>query len=241
MLRRFFPQDQHHVRGLEAILNWLMPQSGRVLDLGCGANDALAAYRTPEREVWGCDFQAHSQLCHPSWFRSLGAGGSIPFPDDYFDLVVTIMVMEHVMQPAEFLREVARVLRPGGHFVGHTISGSHYVTWLRRLFGLMPHQVSQWLVRLLYRRAEEDTFPTYYRLNRRVQIERACIEAGLSAPALTRYADPGYFQICRPLEHAAIVTDWLLDSLAAGWGRLYLTATTQKPALATSTMRNDAA
>jgi SAM-dependent methyltransferase len=228
LLQRMFPMDQHHVMGLHAILGRLMPETGRILDLGCGANTALARYRSSGREVWGADFKAHSQLRFPEWFRPLGPGGSIPFPNDSFDLVVTIMVMEHIATPAPFFREVARVLRPGGCFVGHTISGSHYVTWLRRLVGLLPHSFNQWLVRKLYGRREEDTFPAFYRLNRRVQIEHACRLVGLSNPVLTRYAEPGYFRFFEPLQAAAIITDWLLERVASGWGRLYLTVMTRK-------------
>ncbi|WP_269932386.1 class I SAM-dependent methyltransferase [Aminobacter sp. HY435] len=39
------------------------------------------------------------------------------FADESFDLVVTLDVMEHVNQPADVLREVARTLRPGGAYL----------------------------------------------------------------------------------------------------------------------------
>lgn len=39
------------------------------------------------------------------------------FPDESFDLVVTLDVMEHVNQPAEVLREIARTLKPGGVYL----------------------------------------------------------------------------------------------------------------------------
>lgn len=206
-----------------------MPERGRILDLGCGANDALARYRSPDREIWGADFDTHSLMSHPEWFKRLGPGGEIPFPDSSLDLVVAIMVMEHVSSPNTFMLEVARVLRPGGRFVGHTISGSHYVTWLRRIVGLAPHGFTQWLVRRLYGRREEDTFPTCYKLNSKRQLEEASRVAGLLDPEITRYADPGYFNFSKTLQKGAIVLDWLLERVAPGWGRLYFTVVVTKP------------
>ncbi|CAI9410588.1 class I SAM-dependent methyltransferase [Nocardioides sp. T2.26MG-1] len=39
------------------------------------------------------------------------------FADDSFDLVITLDVMEHVNEPDQVLREVARTLAPGGSYV----------------------------------------------------------------------------------------------------------------------------
>lgn len=203
-----------------------MPDRG--LDLSCGVNSALAPYRSSDREVWGTDFQVHTQLCHPEWFRPLGREGEIPFPNEHFDLVAAIMVMEHVSDPDRFFREVARVLRTGGYFVGHKISASHDVTWIRRCLGVLPHRAKQWLVPTLYGRREEDTFPTHYRLNRLGQIRRVCRRSGLSDPMITQYADPYSFKFSRFLQVAAIVVDRLLEAVAGGWGRLYFTVRTRK-------------
>jgi ubiquinone/menaquinone biosynthesis C-methylase UbiE len=46
--------------------------------------------------------------------RELNPDGSIPFPDEYFDLVTNNQVMEHVQDLDAVLGEIARVLRPGG-------------------------------------------------------------------------------------------------------------------------------
>ena len=43
--------------------------------------------------------------------------GKIPFPDNYFDCVVSNMVFEHVVDIDLALDEIARVLRPGGEFL----------------------------------------------------------------------------------------------------------------------------
>lgn len=206
-----------------------MPQRGRLLDLGCGINNDLACYRTADREVWGVDFQSHSQLQHPEWFRLLRQNGTIPFPDSYFDTIVTVMVLEHVAVPEDFIEEVARVLRPGGRFIGHSISGTHYVTLLRRLFGLLPHSANQAIVKALYNRHEVDTFPAYYRLNTQEQLRRKSFEAGLKLIEFQRYADPGYFRFAKPVEAPAILADRFLDWICPGWGRLYFTAVVEKP------------
>jgi SAM-dependent methyltransferase len=231
LLRRVFPRDAHHVAGLHEAIRDQLPATGRILDLGCGINTDLEGYRTREREVWGADFQAHADLRHADWFRLLGRDGTITFPSEHFDLVVAVMVLEHVVNPRTFLSEVARVLKPGGHFIGHTISGTHYVTFIRRLVGLLPHTINQRLVRKLYGRNEVDTFPAFYRLNTRPRLKRFASAAGLEIEAIRRYADPGYFRFARPLESAAILADRILDWLAPGWGRLYLTAVIKKPIL----------
>jgi SAM-dependent methyltransferase len=228
LMARLFPGEPPPLRSYHGEIRARLPAAGRVLDLGCGDHAQLAPYRTPAREVWGADFQAHPDLADPDWFRVLGPGGAIPFPAASFDLVAATWVLEHVAAPRRFLREVARVLRPGGHFVAHTINGNHYVTWLRRLLGLAPHSVSQALVRRLYGRESHDTFPTHYRLNTVPQLRSACRGTGLALVGLRRYANLGYFRFSRALLTAAGHADRFLEKVAPGYGRIYLTVTLRK-------------
>src|SRR5262249_6511775 len=148
--------------------------TNRLLDLGCGDNRILAMYRTTEREVWGSDFVVHPDLAEPKWFRPLHANGTTDFPDNSFDLIGSCWVLEHVTDPDAVLTEVRRILRPGGTFIGLTVNAWHYVTALIRAIGLMPHGVTQWLVRRLYGRAEHDTFPTVYRMNSGAALRLLC-------------------------------------------------------------------
>jgi SAM-dependent methyltransferase len=64
--------------------------------------------------------------------------GAIPYPDQWFDVVVTNQVFEHVADPPPALREIRRVLKPGGVFIalfpdrstwfeGHV--GLYFVHW----------------------------------------------------------------------------------------------------------------
>jgi SAM-dependent methyltransferase len=200
-----------------------------VLDLGCGANTELAAYRTPTREVWGADFEEHPGLQHRPWFRRLPADGGIPFADARFDAVTAAWVLEHVREPRVFLAEVKRVLRPGGHFVALTPNARHYVTWLIRAFGLLPHRVTQAIVERFYGRCHHDTFPTYYRLNSLRRIAEAADDIGLRLVDLIGFVNSDYFRFSPIAHQAAKRLDRILDHLSVGLGRLYLVVVCQKP------------
>ena len=54
-------------------------------------------------------------FCRERGFRAeLGTLHALPFPDAAFQLVIVKHVLEHTEKPREALREIARVLRPGG-------------------------------------------------------------------------------------------------------------------------------
>lgn len=55
-----------------------------------------------------------------------GRGEDIPFPDESFDVVLMIEVIEHVEGDAQTIREVARVLKPGGRLIVTTPNGATF-------------------------------------------------------------------------------------------------------------------
>ena len=59
------------------------------------------------------------------------------FADDTFDCVVFLETIEHVYEPATFLREFHRILKPGGFLVLSTPNATSYHNLLRQLFLLM--------------------------------------------------------------------------------------------------------
>jgi SAM-dependent methyltransferase len=101
----------------------LRPQ--RVMDLGCGAGDSVDLFRALDPEVdWvGVDIEDSPEVSGrtraDAEFVTFD-GQRLPFEDASFDLVYCKQVLEHVEHPHELLREVARVLRPGGSFAGST-------------------------------------------------------------------------------------------------------------------------
>ncbi len=120
--------DSHYFAGMRAkMLRQLEPAKQlTVLDLGCGdgvMEQYLGEY-CPGWQVEGIDVSADSiaatrQLNLPGARFSHYDGLNIPFPDQHFDLVIVAGVLHHVAFDlhASLLREMWRVLKPGGRVV----------------------------------------------------------------------------------------------------------------------------
>jgi SAM-dependent methyltransferase len=95
----------------------------------------------------------------------------LPFADNSFDLAFSIFVLEHLPDPAKMVRELRRVLRPGGLFLAITPNRYHYVAMIS---ALTPVSFHKWFNKRRGR-AEDDTFPTCYRLNSRRDVRQALV------------------------------------------------------------------
>jgi SAM-dependent methyltransferase len=92
----------------------------RVLDVGCGDGQISRLAATLGADVVGVDPTwnqirvAVERGGGPVFLRS--AAAALPFADASFDGVVACLVFEHIRDVDEAIREVARVLSPGGRF-----------------------------------------------------------------------------------------------------------------------------
>ena len=106
------------VRALIADLR--VPAGGRVVDYGCAD--------LPYRDAFGAavDYVAADLPGNPRATVELRADGSLPLEDSSADAVLSTQVLEHVADPALYLRECARVLRPGGRLLLTTHGMMYY-------------------------------------------------------------------------------------------------------------------
>lgn len=102
---------------------------GAALDLGCGPRD-----QAPPLEQLGFRYVGMDYM-NPA-ADILGDAHALPFADDSFDCVLSYAVLEHLHNPFVALAEIARVLRPGGWFVGTVSQGEpfhssyfHHTPW----------------------------------------------------------------------------------------------------------------
>lgn len=103
-------------------------KSGRVLDVGCGPGQGACALArsAPELVVDGIDLapamiqEAERRAKKIGQTRvsfAVGDALNLPFPDSQFDAVYTIDSMKHWPDRGKGLREIFRVLKPGGFFL----------------------------------------------------------------------------------------------------------------------------
>jgi len=159
----------------EAVLREL-DETKDLLDLGAGAGIVPEMrFRGIARRVCGVDPDPRVvENPHLDDGRE-GVGEKIPYDDDSFDVIVSDNVLEHLDNPVEVFREVRRVLRPGGIFLGKTPNRWHYVAIGA---SITPHAFHR-RFNAARGRAEEDTFPTRYRANSRSQLVSIAAATGL--------------------------------------------------------------
>ncbi|MEZ4735604.1 MAG: class I SAM-dependent methyltransferase [Caldilineaceae bacterium] len=132
-------------RGAISIWRWrehlVAELTGDVLEIGVGEGENLRYYRRADR-VWAIEPDAtRAQRARDVAAASpipitvdVAGAEALPHPDDAFDHVVSSLVFCSVRDQAQALREIQRVLKPGGtlHMVEHVRPQTQWVAALFR-------------------------------------------------------------------------------------------------------------
>ena len=128
MVRKYDPDAFHHhsnpivrfieAKRIKAILKLIHAgKEDRILEVGCGAGNILE--KTPTGKLFGVDIsefilnKAKKKLVNEVYLSQADAQ-NLPFKDQALEIVICSEVLEHLLDPSESLKEVARVLNNKG-------------------------------------------------------------------------------------------------------------------------------
>lgn len=93
---------------------------GVILDSGSGRADFSRAFARAGLHTWAIDGSCYEKE-YKDGVHFVGnfdlETGILPFEDNYFDVVFSKSVLEHIHKPENYLSEILRVLKPGGLFI----------------------------------------------------------------------------------------------------------------------------
>lgn len=132
---------------IDVVFNELLPENiegKRILDAGCGTGwfSKKAAEKgavVVSMDVGDKLLSKVAQKCNSE--RVVGSVLNIPFDDNTFDFVISSEVIEHIPEPLAAIKEMSRILKPGGVLALTTPNKRwFFAIWIANKFGFRPYE-----------------------------------------------------------------------------------------------------
>ncbi len=151
---------------LNAYLDRYAAKGARLLDIGCGLGDVLAGL-TGDLQMSGFDYassnvriasrrlKGKATICQASIYEQ-------PYESNSFDAGVCLEVLEHIEDDARAVREIARVLKPGGFLIA-AVPYTFYWPQYKAMMGHFRHYTRESFSRLMNENGlqQETLLPNY--------------------------------------------------------------------------------
>ena len=232
LFNRYYAGCRFHDALYRDLIKKYLKPGDRVLDAGCGRYLKFSKELSGTAQVFGIDMEPVLETRNQSTpFGIRGDLSGLPFPDGYFDVVISRSVIEHLEDPRKVFREFHRVLRPGGKVILITPNKYDYVSIIA---AVTPYRLHRALVSRIFRIPEEDVFPTLYRANTIGAIRKALQSAGFAERELmTINHYPAYLMFSPVLFRLGVLYEHLTRLSMLKFLRASLLCVFEKPVSAT--------
>jgi ubiquinone/menaquinone biosynthesis C-methylase UbiE len=144
--KTFVNAPRHAKRAIgfaESLLQYAHPdEDKKYLEVGCGAgavcHHVAGEYRL---DVTGIDVDPEQvELAKeiagdkPNIRFFEASAADLPFPDDEYDIVLSYMVLHHISGWPDAMKEIRRVLKPGGYYIIGDLVFPRFTAWVGQLF-----------------------------------------------------------------------------------------------------------
>lgn len=228
---RFLQDNYHDFQEAEEVFKQMVAnQAGQeriLLNLGCGRRSSLSAFYPDFRSVIGLDPDSQALDKHPGLTtKIIGQVEKMPLADASVDLVAAEWVLEHLTNPEFALREISRVLKPGGVFIFLTPNlANPFVLGAKILSFLRLRKLLSCFVSFLTKRPLLEFYPLYYRINTPSRLEVLSRRVQLNPKGLRNIGAPGYWRFSKKLLWLSL---WLEKKKSLALFRMYLVGEFQK-------------
>jgi len=235
---------QAHLIGevIDPLIEQYLPEGGVAVDLGCGSGTMVKQLSARAATAIGVDvdrgsFGKHSDVTIvddeardvdrlPGALLAQRSLYEVPVGDATVDFVTSRWVFEHIAEPAAALREIFRILKPGGVALLVVPNRLHPGIFLS---SLLPLRLKQFFLRSSSGVAEELVMPTFYRINTDRDLDRQFGAAGFERLQLHYVRDPSYWLFSNALFRAATLLGAAAERLPLRRFRMHLIGVYRKP------------
>lgn len=126
------------------IVKNILPSGYRYLDIGCWTGDSTLSYGVSKKFKEVCAVEISEEAALEARKKGLNVlicdinFDKLPYPDNYFDCITFIDVIEHLIEPYHIMSEIRRVLGSHGILIIGTVNITSLSNRLRVAFGHRP-------------------------------------------------------------------------------------------------------
>lgn len=154
---------------------------GTLVDVGCGRGRLWEYLHDYFDSYFGADVVEYEGFPAAGDFRAIDIeSGRVPLDDQTADVVVAVETIEHVENPRAFMRELKRLVRPGGLVV---VSTPNQLSLLSKMTLLLNNQFNAF-------REAPGLYPAHITALVEIDLMRIAGETGLTDRVI-RYSDSG--------------------------------------------------
>lgn len=123
VIKAINPLRAHHYK---IGLNPILVEGGRIIELGCASGGRLIRLKEAGwNNIYGIELSQNAATKAASYGFDVRCGlieeELQKYPDQYFDVIVSSMVIEHLYDPFALIDLVAKKMKPGGQFLFSTV------------------------------------------------------------------------------------------------------------------------
>ncbi len=183
---------------------------GALADVGCGTGELWQLLRGRFRSCVGIDAVRYDGLPADVEFQAADLdAGALPLADASVDVAVAVEVIEHLENPRAFVRDLARIVRPGGWVV---VTTPNQLSALSLLTLVLKGRFSAF---------QDEAYPAHRTALLEVDLRRIMTECGLRDLAVV-YTRLGRLPLSArhyPDAIAGLAPRWLSDNVAVAGRR----------------------